>query len=178
MYWFEIAYWTSKFEELWSPAQQQIRLKVKVTAWYICINRRGFSQGSCIPNIHALSFIPQKIWARLKFLWQTDGRMSFNELSRKAEEKILRSTENSGSIPRKDSEECMCRLRNIAIRVWQTDGQTDRRTMDKVIPMCRYIISPTDITMQRSCKYWLKSLVCKNAMHNIHMYKNVHVHTV
>ena len=45
----------------------------------------------------------------------------------------------------------MCRLRNIAMRVWQTDRQTDRQTdgqtdrqtdgqtTDKVIPMCRYV---------------------------------------
>ena len=39
---------------------------------------KGLSQGSCIPNINALSLILQKIWARLKFLWQTEGRMSFN----------------------------------------------------------------------------------------------------
>ena len=45
-------------------------------------NRKGLSQGSCMPNINALSLILQKIWARLKFLWQTDGwtdgQMSFN----------------------------------------------------------------------------------------------------
>ena len=27
-------------------------------------------------------------------------------------------------------EECMCSLRNIAMRVWQTDGRTDRQTDD------------------------------------------------
>ena len=36
------------------------------------MNRKGLSQGSCMPNINALSLILQKIWARLKFLWQTD----------------------------------------------------------------------------------------------------------
>ena len=36
------------------------------------INRKGLSQGSCMPNINALSLILQKIWARLKFLWQRD----------------------------------------------------------------------------------------------------------
>ena len=45
-------------------------------------NRKGMSQWSCMPSINALSLILQKIWARLKFLWQTDGRtdrqMSFN----------------------------------------------------------------------------------------------------
>ena len=38
------------------------------------------------------------------------------------------------------SEECMCRLRNIAMRDYQesvTTGETGRRT-DKGIPMCRY----------------------------------------
>ena len=35
-------------------------------------NRKGLSQGSCMPNINVLSLIPQKIWARLKFLLQTD----------------------------------------------------------------------------------------------------------
>ena len=45
----------------------------------------------------------------------------------------------------------MCRLRNIALRVWQTDrqtdgqtdGRTDRQTTDKVIPMCRYASQAT-----------------------------------
>ena len=45
-------------------------------------NAKDLSQGSCMPNINVLSLILQKIWARLKFLWQTDGRtdgrMSFN----------------------------------------------------------------------------------------------------
>ena len=39
------------------------------------------------------------------------------------------------------SEECMCRMRNIALENvtdGQTDGRTDRRTTDKVTPMCRY----------------------------------------
>ena len=48
------------------------------------------------------------------------------------------------------SEECMCRLRNIALES-VTDGQTDRqmdrktdgRTTDKVIPMCRYASQAT-----------------------------------
>ena len=35
---------------------------------------KGLSQGSCMPNINALSLILQKIWARLKFLWRTEGR--------------------------------------------------------------------------------------------------------
>ena len=37
-------------------------------------NWKGLSQGPCMPNTNALSLILQKIWARLKFLWQTDGR--------------------------------------------------------------------------------------------------------
>ena len=45
-------------------------------------NRKGLSQWSCMPSINALSLILQKIWARLKFLWRTEGRtdrrMSFN----------------------------------------------------------------------------------------------------
>ena len=38
-------------------------------------NRKGLSQEWCMPNINALSLILQKIWARLKFVWQTDGQM-------------------------------------------------------------------------------------------------------
>ena len=49
-------------------------------------NWKGLSQGSCMPNINAVSLILQKIWARLNILWQTerqrdgrtDERMSFN----------------------------------------------------------------------------------------------------
>ena len=40
----------------------------------------------------------------------------------------------------------MCRLRNIAMRDYQesvTTGQTDRKTPDKVIPMCRYALQAT-----------------------------------
>ena len=50
-------------------------------------NKKDLTQGSCMPNINALSLILQKIWARLKFLWQrwmdrqTDGQMIFNVLS-------------------------------------------------------------------------------------------------
>ena len=36
----------------------------------------------------------------------------------------------------------MCRLRNIALES-VTDGQTDRRTTEKVIPMCRYASQAT-----------------------------------
>ena len=53
---------------------------------YNGINRKGLSQWSCIPNINALLLILQTIWARFKFLWQTEGqtdgqtdrRMRFN----------------------------------------------------------------------------------------------------
>ena len=48
------------------------------------------------------------------------------------------------------SEECTCRLRNIAMRDYkesvttgQTYTQTDRQTPDKVIPMCRYVSQAT-----------------------------------
>ena len=40
----------------------------------------------------------------------------------------------------------MCRLRNIAMHDYKesvTTGQTDRRTPDKVIPMCRYASQAT-----------------------------------
>ena len=47
-------------------------------------------------------------------------------------------------------EECMCRLRNIAMRDYQesvtmgqTDTRTHRQTPDKVIPMCRYASQAT-----------------------------------
>ena len=50
------------------------------------VNWKGLTQGPCMSNINTLSLILQKIWTRLKFLWQadartegqTDGRMSFN----------------------------------------------------------------------------------------------------
>ena len=53
-----------------------------------------------------------------------------------------------------NSEECMCRLRNIAVRYYKesvTTGQTgrrtyrriDRQTPDKVIPMCHYASQAT-----------------------------------
>ena len=38
------------------------------------------------------------------------------------------------------SQECMCHLRNIATKkVRLPDRHTDRQTLDKVIPMCRYV---------------------------------------
>ena len=66
-------YKTSKLGELWSPAWQQL------WPWSRSMSRslhganwKGLSQGSCIPNINALSLILQKIWARLMFLWRKD----------------------------------------------------------------------------------------------------------
>ena len=47
------------------------------------------------------------------------------------------------------SEECMCRLRNIALESVtekcdrRTDGRTDRQTTNKVIPMCLYASQAT-----------------------------------
>ena len=37
-------------------------------------NWKDFFQGSFMPNINVISLILQKIWAMLKFLWQTEGR--------------------------------------------------------------------------------------------------------
>ena len=48
------------------------------------------------------------------------------------------------------SQECICRLQNIAMHDYQesvttrqTDGQTDRQRPDKVIPMCSYASQAT-----------------------------------
>ena len=68
---------TSKFKELWSPTWQQIWPWDRSRTPH-GTNRKGLSQWLCMPNINALSLILQKIWARLKFLWQTEGQMSFN----------------------------------------------------------------------------------------------------
>ena len=65
--------WTSKFGELWSPAQQQIWPWKRSRSQHGA-NWKGLSQGSCMPNINALPLILKNIWARLKFLWQTDGQ--------------------------------------------------------------------------------------------------------
>ena len=40
------------------------------------------------------------------------------------------------------SEECMCRLRNIAMRDYQ-ESVTTGQTPDKVIPMCHYALQTT-----------------------------------
>ena len=76
-----IASETSKFWELWSPVRQQ-SWTWKGQMWgsrsLHGANWKDLSQGPCMPSINALSLILQKIWSRLKFLWQTDGRMSFN----------------------------------------------------------------------------------------------------
>ena len=72
---------TSKFGELWSPAQQQLWPWGRSRSLHSA-NWKGLSQGWCLPNINALSLILQKIWARLKFLrqtdWRTNRQMSFN----------------------------------------------------------------------------------------------------
>ena len=71
--WVYIKVITSKFGKLWSPGRQQI-WPWKGQRSQHGANWKGLSQGSCIPNINALSLILQKIWARLKFLWQREGR--------------------------------------------------------------------------------------------------------
>ena len=78
----------SKFGELWSPPSNNIDLEEgQRSRSLLGANWKGLSQGSCMPNVNALSLILQKIWARLKFLWWTDRQT--NEiycllLSRKA----------------------------------------------------------------------------------------------
>ena len=58
----------------------------------------------------------------------------------------------------------MCRLRNIAMRDYEesvttgqtrtrTDGQTDRQTLDKVIPMCRYASQATQKRRNKQKKH-------------------------
>ena len=63
---------TSKFRELWSPAWQQIWpwIRPKVTTWY---HQKGL-QRTHMPSIKVLPVIVQKLWRRLRFLWQTDGQ--------------------------------------------------------------------------------------------------------
>ena len=120
------------------------------------INRKGLSQGSCMPNINALSLILQKIWARLKFLWQrdwqtdgqTDGRMSFN---------IPRFRERRGTIRpewQHSTKECMCGLWNTARdyqekpdyqKAWLPDRRTDR---------CRTKWSVCVAILHRWCSNW------------------------
>ena len=58
------------------------------------------------------------------------------------------------------SEECMCRLRNIAmldyqesVTIGQTDTRTHRQTPDKVIPMCRYALQATQKETGQSFTY-------------------------
>ena len=109
-------------------------------------NRKGLSQGSCMPNINVLSLIPQKIWARLKFLWQTDGRTD-----RQTDEWDLMSPafEKGGvNVPR-------FRERR-GTKMWLQDRHTDRRTdrqmPDKVIPICRYASKAT----QKLTLKWIK----------------------
>ena len=63
------------------PPCNSFDLEIGPRSWYGA-NWKGLSQGSCMPNINALSLILQKIWARLKFLGRTDRgtdrRMSSN----------------------------------------------------------------------------------------------------
>ena len=63
---------TSKFVELWSPGWQQVWPWRSMSRSWHDANWKDSSQGSCMPNINALSLILEKIWARLKFLWRTD----------------------------------------------------------------------------------------------------------
>ena len=66
---------TSKFGELWSPPGNNFDLEEGQRSRSRSrhgVDEKGLSQRSCMPNINALSLILQKIWARLKFLWQTD----------------------------------------------------------------------------------------------------------
>ena len=66
---------TSKFEELSPPPGNKFDLEVgQRSRSPHGTNGKDLSQGSCMPNINALSSILQKLWARLKFLWQTDGQ--------------------------------------------------------------------------------------------------------
>ena len=68
----------------------------------------------------------------------------------------------------------MCRLRNIALPVWQTDRQTDgrtdgetdgrmdRQTTDKVIPMCRYASQATQKSGERCTPYHYRVRYCSH----------------
>ena len=63
------------------------------------------------------------------------------------------------------SEECMCRLRNIAMCDYQesvTTGQTHRQTPDKVIPMCRYAATQASVLWYVSTYV---CLLCKSQLH-------------
>ena len=68
----------------------------------------------------------------------------------------------------------MCRLRNIAMRDYQessttgqtdththTDGRTDRQTLDKVIPMCRYASQATQ-KLKSYLNYAKVFMTCRN----------------
>ena len=74
---------TGKFRELWSPTRQQIKLEVGQRS--PSRSRHGttgkvLSQGTHMPSIKALSIIVQKLWPKLKFLWQTDTGRRTNEI--------------------------------------------------------------------------------------------------
>ena len=94
-----VSFLKSKFGELWSPAGNNFDLKEGQRSRSKSqhgVTWKGLSQGSCMPNINALSLIIQKIWVRLKFLCSTDGqregRMRFNvpTLSQKRGKKTFR----------------------------------------------------------------------------------------
>ena len=59
-------------------------------------NWKGLSQGSCMPNIIAPSWLLQKIWTRFKFLWWTEGQTDkwvlMSSLLRKAGDKKFKLT--------------------------------------------------------------------------------------
>ena len=50
------------------------------------ITRKVLSQGTHMPSIKALSVIVQKLWPRLKFLWQTDDRQTDRQRDRRTNE--------------------------------------------------------------------------------------------
>ena len=72
----------------------------------------------------------------------------------------------------------MCGLRNIAMRDYQesvttgqTDGRTDRQTLDKVIPMCRYASQAKQKHVFVTCKAF--DLECY-----LDIERNLDLHTV
>ena len=72
------------------------------------------------------------------------------------------NAKNSGSIPRNACVAC-----ETAMRVWQTDRQTDgrtyRQTTDKVIPMCRYASQATQKWRYLHYNFFLPPLlICKD----------------
>ena len=70
-------------------------------------NWKCLSQGLCMPNINALLLKFQK-WARLKFVWQTEGRMSL--MSPASLKPVFRRMH--------------CCQQKQSMTDWQTDGHT------------------------------------------------------